>query len=152
MNTRKAILKGESLTYVLVEEEKVIRDKWMHIAHAKGISLMTYPDPDWFLHDLRHDVFRGRERFYLDQDFGSVRGVGLQLSRLIKTKWPEAYTSLVTGYPGFMFRSELREGMVNDVFGKYPWPFDNAQVATIEERNEREVWAPIMSPFGGSNG
>lgn len=85
--------------YVLVEEEKAIREEWLRIALEKDILLLTYPDPNWFLADLRKGVFRGRERFYLDQDFGNERGVGMRLSREIKQNLPDAYTSLVTAYP-----------------------------------------------------
>ena len=140
------------MTYVLVEEEQAIRDEWLRISRAKGISLMTYPDAEWFLDDLELEVFHGHERFFLDQDFGSVRGVGLQLSRRIKTRWPNAYTALVTGYPKLMFRRELLAGVVNDVFGKHPSPFENQQFTAFEEKYERDVWAPLLGVSNGFSG
>ena len=152
MNAHNPPRNSDSATYVLVEEERAIRDEWLRISRAKGISLMTYPDAEWFLDDVACDVFRGRERFYLDQDFGSVRGVGLKLSRRIKARWPNAYTALVTAYPKFMFRRELLEGAVDDVFGKYPSPFDNPKFTAFEEKYERGVWVPLMGALTGING
>ncbi|MGK5083505.1 hypothetical protein WDW37_09385 [Bdellovibrionota bacterium FG-1] len=152
MNPQTMSPSSEPVTYVLVEEEQAIRDEWLRISRAKGISLMTYPDAEWFLDDIGRDVFRGHERFYLDQDFGSVRGVGLQLSRRIKALWPNAYTALVTAYPKFMFRRELLEGAVNEVFGKYPSPFDNPKFTAFEENYERGVWVPLIGTMNGFNG
>ncbi|MGK5084524.1 hypothetical protein WDW37_14610 [Bdellovibrionota bacterium FG-1] len=140
MDTQNALLMGERVTYVLVEEDTIIHDDWLRIADAKGISLMTYPDAEWFLDDMRADVFRGNEKFYLDQDFGFTRGVGLRLSRQIKARWPHAYTALVTGYPKLLFRDELAVGWINDVFGKYPSPFDNPKITAIEEASNREIF------------
>lgn len=134
-----------NITHVLVEEEKVIRDKWLRIAAEKNIALMTYPDAEWFLDDLSKGVFRGGERFYLDQDFGQVRGVGLRLSQQIKSVFPQAYTCLVTAYPKLMFRRELIEGLVNDVSGKYPSPFDNPSFTEFENKYERDVWLPLLA-------
>ena len=89
---------------------------------------------------------------FLDQDFGEIRGAGLRLARAIKERWPEAYTSLVTAYPKFLFRRELRAGTLNDVFGKYPAPFNNPHFTAFEEEYEREVWVPLTSSLHGCNG
>ena len=132
-------------TYVLVEEEKAIRDEWLRISDAKNILLMTYPDGNWFLSDLLRGIFRGDERFYLDQDFGKERGVGMRLSSEIKRIFPGAYTSLVTAYPRFMFHKEIAAGQVNDVFGKYPSPFDNPPHTEFEEKFNRQVWHGLLS-------
>ena len=152
MKTFHETVNTDAPTHILVEEEKSIREEWLRIANEKNLFLMTYPDPEWFLNDLRLGVFRSQDRFYLDQDFGEVRGVGLRLSGVIKARWPDAYTCLVTGYPRFMFYRELRKGAVNDVFGKYPAPFKNPRFMTFEEEYERDVWVPLTGTFQGCNG
>ena len=142
----------EAAMHVLVEEEEAIRKKWLQIACAKDIPLMTYPDAEWFLSDLAKGLVRSQDRYYLDQDFGSTRGVGVRLAREIKAVWPEAYTCLVTAYPRFLFRREIAQKIVDDVFGKYPAPFDNPAFTQFEEKYEREIWSPHLSGFGGCNG
>lgn len=139
-------------TFVLVEEEKAIRDEWLRIASTKNLFLMTYPDAEWFLNDMRNGVFSGREKFFLDQDFGEVRGVGLRLARIIKAQWPNAYASLVTAYPKFLFRREIAAGLLNDAFGKYPAPFENPAFTTWEQQYEQEIWVPLTSSLHGCNG
>ncbi len=143
---------GEGKTvHILVEEEAEIRTDWLRIGKQKGLAVMTYPNAEWFLDDLAHGCFHGDERFYLDQDMDGVRGVGLRLSRIIKERWSDAYTCLVTAYPKALFRRELREGAVDDVFGKYPSPFDNPAFTEIERRYEQEVWVPILNTIGVAN-
>ncbi|MBY0472099.1 hypothetical protein K2X30_13110 [bacterium] len=44
-----------------------------------------------------------------------------------------------------MFIRELSEGWVNDVFGKYPSPFDNPTYTELEEQYDRNVWAPLLA-------
>lgn len=151
MKIDQSTVNEQSPMYVLVEEEVDICNEWLRISLAKDIHLMTYPDPDWFLRDLKNGIFLGNERFYLDQDFGQTRGVGIKLSRLIKSKFPNAYTSLVTAYPRVLFRRELHEGVVNDVFGKYPSPFNNPAYTAIEKMHEREVWGPFIHGFPVGN-
>ena len=145
MKTQNLPIVPSNVTYVLVEEEKAKREKWLRIAAEKNLHLMTYPDADWFLSDLAKGVFRGNERFYLDQDFGQERGVGLRLSQKIKSRWHQAYTCLVTAYPKLMFRRELIQGLVSDVSGKYPSPFDDPSFTAFEEKYEREVWTPFVA-------
>lgn len=136
------------VTYVLVEEEATIRQEWLKIAASKDILLMTYPDPEWFLSDLGQGRFREQDRFYLDQDFGEVRGVGIHLARAIKNRWSEAYACLVTAYPKFLFRHELAAGVINDVFGKYPSPFDKPEFTAFEQEYERKIWVPLLGGTG----
>jgi hypothetical protein len=131
-------------TYVLVEEEAAVRKKWLTISNEKQIGLFTYPSADWFLRDLESDLFNGSERFYLDQDFGRQRGVGVELARIIKKKWPNAFASLVTAYPKALFKQEIAEGVLDDVLGKYPEPFECAELTKLEQFYEAKVWAPIM--------
>lgn len=139
---------SEGAIYVLVEEEAAIRTEWLKIAKTKGLALMTYPDPHWLLADIANGALRGNERFYLDHDMHGVRGVGVALADVLKKQWPYAFTALVTAYPKSMFRDELARGLLNDVFGKFPAPFENQAFTAWEKRNERDVWTPMFARLG----
>lgn len=144
MSASQSETEEKGTTHVLVEEEEMIRKEWLRIAKAKGLPLMTYHSSEAFLDDLRSGVFRGDDRFYLDQDMHGVRGVGVKLARELRCRWPEAFISLVTAYPKLLFRRELAQGVVTEVYGKFPSPFDNPPYTEFEERYEREVWMPLL--------
>lgn len=127
-------------SYVLVEEHQYIRDDWTRIAADKKLSLKTYADERDFLAALASNVFAGPERFYLDQDFGRERGVGVRMARAIRRRWPKASVFLVTAYPKLLFRRELAEGLIDDVFDKYPMPFGTPEQVVRDEAFKLKFW------------
>lgn len=114
-------LRSRAPSIVLVEEHEFLRAKWIKIAEEQGYRLATYADPKSFLEDL--PCFSADTEFYLDQDFGSSRGVGLALARVVRRTFPEAMIHLVTDYPEFLFQTEIRSGLLTSVLGKLPRRF-----------------------------
>jgi hypothetical protein len=130
----------ESPSYVLVEEESRIRSRWQQIASEKGLDLVVYENPEKFLADFAHNHFSRRHRFFLDQDFGERRGVGVQIARIIKARMP-SYVCIVTAYPKDLFCLELSIGVIDDVADKFPEPFEcrrepRISIGTMADRGE----------------
>lgn len=138
-------LGGAGVTYVLVEEEEPIRSKWREIAFDKGLDLVVYDSPESFLADFIACHFGDRHRFYLDQDWGTRRGIGVALARIIRARRENSYICLITAYPRMMFTSELAEGLLSDVDGKYPAPFESTADTAFERRFEEQVWRPLFA-------
>lgn len=127
-------------TYILVEEEEDIRKGWLQISSKKDLNLFVYKSPEEFVKDLANGIFRATDLFYLDQDFGSRRGVGVTLAKIVRGKYPNACINLVTNYPKIIFRKEIREGLITDVYGKYPAPFENPAWGIFERNFETNNW------------
>jgi hypothetical protein len=129
--------------YILLEEEAPIRARWQAMARERGLVLAVYDSPAAFLRDLGGGRFDGSCRFYLDQDFGEERGLGTRFARAVRAYLPKSYVSLVTGYPKWMFRDELASGLLDEVHGKFPDPFGDADYRKYEDWYDAEVWAPF---------
>ena len=122
-NNREAgILKqGRPTLTVLVEEEILVRRLWEDHYRKNGWALEVFENPLDFLSQLNR--FTGRDEkicFFLDQDFGSIRGVGLQVARAVKGLNVDQTISLVTNYEPRDFDSAIISGQIQQVFGKYP--------------------------------
>lgn len=116
--------KPEKFT-VLVEEEVLIRRLWTDYYRENNWPLEVFENPLEFLSQL--DRFKNRPEkvyFFFDQDFGKVRGVGTELARAVKGLNARQTVSLVTFYDEYVFQKEIRQGLVQYVFEKYPrWIF-----------------------------
>ena len=138
-----------SKKYVLVEEEAMIRRFWTEKAKHLGLSLSSFGTPEEFLFALEVEKFTGIELFYLDQDFGDRRAVGSRLARIIRDRWPDSEIRLITAYPRAFFRDELKSGLLTDVCGKYPAPFENPEYTLFENAFEKIFWAPFIDVLRG---
>jgi hypothetical protein len=108
---------SEGLT-VLVEEEASIRKTWTEFFDKCGLKLLVFESAEAFISDFRPNG--DPVEFFFDQDFGSVRGVGIKLAAYVQT-WPgRTGTSLVTSYFPEMFEGELAEGILDAVLPKFP--------------------------------
>jgi len=106
---------------ILVEEDSRVRRVWSNHFRANEQSLLTFEYPSEFLTYL--DSLAGSSEriwFYLDQDFGSSRGVGLELARRIRALLDNDHIALVTSYPRELLSEELKSGLTDAVFPKYP--------------------------------
>lgn len=106
---------------VLVEDDDLVRGVWLTVALRMQFKFATYASPEAFLEDLY--LFADGTKFYLDQDFGYRRGLGLQLSKAIRKVHEKSKVFLVTSYPRKSFSKEISIGVLDEVYGKYPWPF-----------------------------
>ena len=108
---------------VLVEEDGLIRKLWKDRYRESGDRLVVFENPLDFLESLdRFSNLEEKVYFFFDQDFGRVRGVGVQLARAVQGKNRSQTVSLVTNYWPSAFRAEIRDKLVKYVFGKYPEP------------------------------
>ena len=108
---------GDGLT-ILVEEEQAIRNTWEEFFHKCGMRLLTFESAESFISNYLHDD--GPVEFFFDQDFGSRRGVGVQLASYVQTWKGRTGTSLVTSYYPEEFEEEIAEGILSAVFPKFP--------------------------------
>lgn len=108
---------AEGLT-ILVEDEPSIRKTWTEFFEKCGMKLLTFDSAESFISDFRPN---GEPvEFFFDQDFGTVRGVGVRLASYVQT-WPgRTGTSLVTSYLPEMFEDELSRGVIDFVLPKFP--------------------------------
>ena len=106
---------------VLVEEEGWIRSYWGKYFQNYDWPLIIFDKPEDFLFSL-HNLFYefGTIHFYLDQDFGTQRGVGVTLAKEIKEKSPQSPVYLVTAYPACLFENEIHSGLLDYVYPKSP--------------------------------
>ena len=146
---------------VLIEEESIIRHLWSEHYRKNGLPLEVFENPLDFLKQIER--FRNREQrihFFFDQDFGRVRGVGVQLARAVRHLNKRQSVSLITRYLPSLFHQELSEGLVQSVFDKYPEhifgpDFDirqfseNPKLWEIKERRWSEL-NPIEMELGSS--
>ena len=106
---------------VLVEEEPLIRMLWTERFQQCDARLEVYENPLCFLADIaRYTGCEEDVTFYFDQYFGAVRGVGTELARAVAGLNKSQNVCLVTGYDPSDFRRELRDGLLQVVFDKYP--------------------------------
>jgi len=105
---------------VLVEASSEVRAIWLTVAMRLQLRLGLYSRPYEFLLDL--SLFTDSTKFYLDQDLNENRGEGLKLAKVIRSQFASEIF-LITSYPRRNFKAELALGIINDVYGKYPWPF-----------------------------
>lgn len=106
---------------VLVEEESLVRGVWAEYFKENNWPLEVFENPLDFLGQL--DRFRGRSekvRFYFDQDFGKVRGVGVEMAKAVKGLNLRQNVCLVTNYDESDFYKEIREGLLLAALNKYP--------------------------------
>jgi hypothetical protein len=106
---------------VLVEEHEWVRKSWEEHYRANNWPLETFENPLEFLKQL--DRFSGRDEkiyFFFDEDFGRIRGVGCQLARAVKGLNAHQTVSLVTNHIPEFYQRELREGLLQYVFDKFP--------------------------------
>ena len=111
---------GSKLT-ILVEENIAVRGLWENYFRVNGLALVVFENPLEFLSQLNR--FKGLDEqvcFFFDQDFGKIRGVGLELARAVKGLNNRQVISLITNHHPREFKDELRSGQVQSVFGKYP--------------------------------
>ena len=122
---------------VLVEEENLIRWKWEQVAIQLGLPLTTYAGWEEFLRDLSQ--FTESTKFFLDQDMYGVRKVGSKVARAIRANpaTKDAYICLVTSYSPSNFREDVQAGVISEVRGKFPYPFQEfTGEDMIDFRNE----------------
>lgn len=134
---------------VLVEEDESVRKQWIRYYEKNQWDLIVFENPLEFFGQL--DNFRDRTEkvyFFFDQDFGRVRGVGVEMARAVKGLNPAQSVSLITNYDPEDFHSEVASRLVDYVFGKFPEPifgeeffdedfredFLNSQIANINQK------------------
>jgi FixJ family two-component response regulator len=124
--------------HVLVEEELEVRDHWAKIAKEKKLALFSFSSASAFLTSLC--FWNAQTTFYLDQDMHGVRGQGVELAKIVRAILPTAKIYLITAYPKSLFIEELHDGVLNDVFGKYPEPFDRPEYTRLEREYQTQFW------------
>lgn len=105
--------------------------------HKCGMRLLTFESAESFIANYRHD---GEVvEFFFDQDFGSRRGVGVQLATYVQTWKGRTGTSLITSYLPEEFDGELAEGILDAVFPKFPAQIFGEDYFTVYVRNQVEA-------------
>lgn len=103
---------------VLVEEDASIRQSWIEFFDKCGLKLLVFESAKSFISGFQ--PCGEPVEFFFDQDFGTVRGVGLKLAAYVQT-WPcRTGTSLVTAYPPEWFEAEIAGGVIDAVRPKFP--------------------------------
>ena len=106
---------------VLVEEEPLVRRVWEEYYRKNEWPLQVFENPLDFLSQI--ECFSNRKEkmyFFFDQDFGRIRGVGIQLARAVQKLNVHQTVSLVTNYWPSLFEEETRDRLIQNVFDKYP--------------------------------
>jgi hypothetical protein len=104
-----------------VEEHELTRKLWKEYYQENAWPLEVFENPLEFLEQLERFSQRDEKMyFFFDQDFGNIRGVGVQLARAVRGLNRYQTVSLVTYHVPSSFVCELREGLLQYVFEKYP--------------------------------
>ncbi len=111
----------QSIT-VLVEDDSMIRWLWQNHFNRHNRKLLIFATPEGFIYELPHlnEVYGSNIKYYLDQDFGEDRGVGVKIAERMRESYPSAWISLVTGYRCEDFVDELKSGLLDAVCHKFP--------------------------------
>lgn len=105
---------------VLVQDDEQNRGIWRKAAQKLGIRLAIYAVPEKFLDDI--DLFDDHTQFYFEFYLGDGHLHGLDLAHHVKSKL-KAEVFLITSLPKRSFSHEIEIGIINNVFGRNPWPF-----------------------------
>jgi hypothetical protein len=107
---------------ILVEEENRIRRNWSHHFRSRNLPFWQFSSPESFHAGLPTIIahITNDTQFYLDQDFGNRRGLGVKMAKEIREAFPKVWIALVTAYPPDYFQKELFSGILNAVLPKYP--------------------------------
>lgn len=134
----KIFTHSKNILSVLVEDEERIRRFWNEYFALNKMPLLVFSSDDEFLREI--DKINVPTQFYFDQDFGSRRGVGVELANHV-FKMPIRFnTNLITSYPLFFFKQELEDGILDFILPKYPIDifgenyFENRMKREIEEK------------------
>jgi len=107
--------KVDTTRYVLVEDTDFVRQDWARAAAESQVNLTMYSSPYDLIREL--DRFDRETVFFLDYELGkNVNGVGL--AWIVKLKLG-AKVYLVTSHERARFGAELRDKVVDGVYGKF---------------------------------
>jgi hypothetical protein len=136
---------------VLVEEEVLIRHLWTEYYRENNWPLEVFEDPFEFLSQI--DRFKNRTEnmyFFFDQDFGKVRGVGTELARAVKGLNVRQNVSLVTFHDEWLFQKELRDGLIHNVFEKYPELIFGPNFLSDRTKANPKLWELMFEESGAA--
>jgi hypothetical protein len=134
---------------VLVEELELTRQLWTDFYQEKGWQIETFENPLEFLSQLYRFTNRTEEmQFYFDQDFGHIRGVGVQLARAVEGLNAHQKVSLITLHEPAAFLGELRARLIQGVFEKYPEHIFGENYLSEAIRRNPTAWEKSFVDYG----
>ena len=138
---------GKSCFTVLVEEEPLVRRIWEDYYRKNEWPLQVFENPLDFLDQIEH--FSNRKEnmyFFFDQDFGRIRGVGLQLARAVKKRNAHQTVSLVTNHCPSYFEDEIRSRLIQNAFDKYPEVIFGRDYLLSALQGRPDLWEMMCPP------
>lgn len=110
---------------VLVEEFEHIIIPWKaHFEKNLKRPLTAFQNPEHFVDQLNSLLDRNSDvthwQFFLDNDFGDYRDIGLQLARYLRKRLPGAEIYLITFHEKRKFSRDLWSGVLDGVYEKFP--------------------------------
>lgn len=109
---------GKNCHNVLVEDDELVRRFWSDYFKEKGWELSVFDSELEFRKRFRPSGLP--VRFFFDQDFGLKRGIGCALAKHVENWSARHATYLITSYPAYFFEEEVRSGMIDGVYPKFP--------------------------------